>query len=433
MRLGLLRSASVVAFAALVGFMAAEPGSASVPGRSELSAEIQTAVVQSGSTPPQVVSRGWLGANFRVYEDESHNEIILVAETLPDGPAFIGGIRQGDHVVRVNGVPATGELFASVASRLVAGDPIAFTIRRGASTVEIALRAGERPDEATLRPRLVQIELDSAQAGFETRLRLIEQARGEGGVFFSAPHVRMVESDGQMQIVTELQVSDEPGRFQIRSGNGQPVSFELRFPDPDEARPLMAWIEADSLAGARVGERGIWERRLLELVTQVKNVQRSGSGGNTAQRNQTLVELERSLRETEARIGAPRTSPGNSLTLIEPLGDDVLFTSRQGVTLVPRPLAPYVTGRNRVAGAELREMNRDLAEYFQVDSGLLVTDVAEGSPAETAGLLSGDVLRSVNGTVVATVDQFREIMSRPVSGRTIDVIRRGATVRLQLR
>ena len=86
-----------------------------------------------------------------------------------------------------------------------------------------------------------------------------------------------------------------------------------------------------------------------------------------------------------------------------------------------------------MAGAELRELNRELAEYFDGTTGLLVTDVAEGSPAANAGLLSGDVLQSVNGAAVSSVDQFREIMARPDSMRTINVVRRGTTVRLRLR
>ena len=334
MSFALPRRASVVAFAALGASLSAGPERVSAASTTTISARVQTAVVQSQATP-RVVSRGWLGANFRVYEDESANEIILVTETLPDSPAFLNGIRPGDRVIRVNGTPATGDLFSSVASRLGAGDPIAFTLRRGETTIDIAMRAGERPDEATLLPRLVQIQLDSSQAVFEHRLRSIEQARGQEGVFFSAPHVRVVNSDGEMQIVAEFQSSAQPGQLLVRGGDGQSMSFEMRFPDPEEALPLLMWIQADSLAGGVVGERQAMDRRLMELVTQVKNLQ-GGTGRATTARNQRLVEMERALRESESRIASVRTNSGNSLRLIEPLDDDVLITSQEGVTLLRR-------------------------------------------------------------------------------------------------
>lgn len=427
-----IRNAAVVAITTL-----GVAGTATPTTATGLASSVALApqVTQTQSTTPitaRVGSRGWLGATFQFLEDGPESDMILVGRILPDSPAFASGIRPGDRIVQVNGAPVSGEAFRSIASRLGAGDPISLTIRRGGTTLDIAMRAGERPDESTLLPRLVQIQIDSARASFETRLRLIEEGGAQGGVFFSAPNVQVIEIDGQYQIVTGLPSQTEPGRVAVRQGDEETFRFELRFPEPDEAQPLIAWVHRDSVLNGPIGEKLLLQRRLSELVSQVNNVQRFETSVGAQERSRTLIELDRALSQTERRLIELSGDAGTLVTLIEPLDEEVLITNQQGVTLIQRPLAPYVTGRNRVAGAELREMNRDLAAYFNVANGLLVTDVAEGSPAENAGLLSGDVVVTVGGVSLRSVDQFRQIMARPVPNRVIEVIRRGTTLRLQL-
>lgn len=97
-----------------------------------------------------------------------------------------------------------------------------------------------------------------------------------------------------------------------------------------------------------------------------------------------------------------------------------------------RPLAPFVAGLNRVAGAELRPMNPGLARYFEVESGLLVTAVADGTPAAEAGLLPGDVLVEVDGSPVGTVPALRQALSTGLGPATLAVIRRGERIAIRI-
>ncbi|GEM_PF-494406 len=66
-------------------------------------------------------------------------------------------------------------------------------------------------------------------------------------------------------------------------------------------------------------------------------------------------------------------------------------------------------------GLVLAELNEDLAEYFDVkeDDGILVLEVLEDSPAETAGFRSGDVIVEFNGEDVPDVevllDELRDL------------------------
>ena len=97
-----------------------------------------------------------------------------------------------------------------------------------------------------------------------------------------------------------------------------------------------------------------------------------------------------------------------------------------------RPLSPYVAGLTRVAGAEVRSLKPGLGQYFGVDAGLLVTEVAEGTPAADAGLRGGDVIVASGGHEVATLEQLRERLSDR-GGRVLDVIRAGERISLTLR
>jgi predicted metalloprotease with PDZ domain len=99
-----------------------------------------------------------------------------------------------------------------------------------------------------------------------------------------------------------------------------------------------------------------------------------------------------------------------------------------------RPLAPFIVGANRVAGAEVRALNAGLSAYFEVETGVLVTNVAPGTPAADAGLRPGDVIQRVDGREVSQVEGVREALADPrVQTHRLDVVRRGESLTLSLR
>lgn len=59
-------------------------------------------------------------------------------------------------------------------------------------------------------------------------------------------------------------------------------------------------------------------------------------------------------------------------------------------------------------GISMRDIDDQLADFFQVKQGILVTNVMANSPAAEAGIKAGDVIVSFNGT---DVDTARELMS----------------------
>lgn len=86
-----------------------------------------------------------------------------------------------------------------------------------------------------------------------------------------------------------------------------------------------------------------------------------------------------------------------------------------------------------VLGITLGDLSPQLAEYFGVKDGVLVSSVHEGSVAERAGLKAGDVVTSVNGENVRTPAELRREVQRLDRGAefTIGVVREKKTLTLK--
>jgi serine protease Do len=76
-------------------------------------------------------------------------------------------------------------------------------------------------------------------------------------------------------------------------------------------------------------------------------------------------------------------------------------------------------------GASVQDLGPQLAEYFGVRGGVLVTSVREGSPAARAGLQAGDVITGLEGESVRTSAELRRRLARVEEGRefTLSVVR----------
>jgi serine protease Do len=58
---------------------------------------------------------------------------------------------------------------------------------------------------------------------------------------------------------------------------------------------------------------------------------------------------------------------------------------------------------------------------LKVDTGVLVLDVAIGSPADDAGLKQGDVIVSIGGTDVATVEELTQALHAATIGKALEI------------
>lgn len=90
---------------------------------------------------------------------------------------------------------------------------------------------------------------------------------------------------------------------------------------------------------------------------------------------------------------------------------------------LPERVMPFMGSRGRL-GVSVQSLTPELEEYFgATDGGVLVSSVAQDSPAARAGLKAGDVIASINGRrVSAAGDLMRELSD--LSGEiTIEILR----------
>ncbi len=74
-------------------------------------------------------------------------------------------------------------------------------------------------------------------------------------------------------------------------------------------------------------------------------------------------------------------------------------------------------------GIRIQEVTPNLAKSFglKTSGGALVTEVIDGSPAEDAGLLSGDVILTFDGKRIRTSDQLPWLASTAGTGRSVPI------------
>ena len=72
-------------------------------------------------------------------------------------------------------------------------------------------------------------------------------------------------------------------------------------------------------------------------------------------------------------------------------------------------------------GVNVQELSPQLAEYFGVNDGVLVSSVDEESVASAAGLQAGDVITSVDGRAVDDIDRFRRRLSAVGPGEEVSI------------
>lgn len=143
------------------------------------------------------------------------------------------------------------------------------------------------------------------------------------------------------------------------------------------------------------------------------------------------VQFRRLVRETP---------PGRSVTLtVLRDGHEQKLTIQVGsgrdvdVTALLRNVEPLRTynfkmeapeifiGSTPTLGIEAEDVSGQLGAYFGVpgEEGVLVREVSSGTPAAKAGVKAGDVITSVNGAVVRTVNELRQRLREDREEKTV--------------
>ena len=270
----------------------------------------------------------------------------------------------------------------------------------------------------------------------------------------------IVSLDGY--IVTNAHVVQHAQRIRVVLTDGRALESNVVGIDAISDLAVLK-VEADNLTAAKLGVSadamvGEWAIAIgnplglavedaqpavtVGVVSAVgRDFPRSGSESSTVYRD---------MIQTDASI-----NPGNSggplvNALGEVIGINAFILSESGgsvgigfaipidhVNKVVSELIKYGKPRTGRIGLYVTDITRFLAEELNVEdrSGVLVSEVTDRSPAHLAGVQVGDIIRQVNGTLVANRSEASELMYGLLVGDTVDFIieRNGQRIEVSLK
>jgi membrane-associated protease RseP (regulator of RpoE activity) len=383
--------------------------------------------------------RGWVGMSVYVDLTGPTRGTATITEVSDGSPAAKAGVKPGDILMTINGHGAQDQ-FGNVMMTLRAGDPVKAVLQRNGRRRLVQMTAVARPLEVASTPRWnISLGGDSMadvmfRAMDSLRLRLIQGGDGLLGVI-TVPGPDDVP-EGTPATVRLRSVGGDPGAMFGVPG-GSPVAGQLL---PEVRPPFSFYVFRGDRTDSLRTEMDQLNQEIRGLRAQRSERLRQLAAGSPPERAQAgsdaeLLRLNRSLDEAGRRASDLRSAmervakeeaqgqPGHVLGA----------TPGQVVTSSFRPLAPYLLGQNRAAGAEVVNLRPELAEYFQVDGGVLVVDVPEGTPAAQAGIQPGDVLTTIDGRAIRNIQELR--MGLSTSGAEpwrVTLVRKGRTLEVRL-
>lgn len=390
--------------------------------------------------------RGWLGVSFEVRtssDGTTTQTTTRVTDVMPGSPAAEAGVRAGDVLISFNGQDWTRQ-YAGV-GRLRPGDPVRLVVERNGRRQEIRMTAGTRPREAvtiTAVPSVVApdsiverlfLAMDSLRVriledeGFRYRIGDVRVERDSLTGSRSVVHLRRTSPD--LDVV--LAPFDLPVLEGIPGLSGPevrpPFGFYLfRGPASDSLARAMNELN-DAIRTLRARHAA----RTRELTAAARN-RLSRIGEDDPQLVQIDEELARlGTRADELKRAMEETSRGQAEGV--PVVAFDWTSDPEDTVTVYRPLAPYLLGQNRVAGAEVVDLRPELAEYFQVEGGILVVNVPDRTPASEAGIQPGDVLTHMDGSPLRSIEDLRRGLVRAADELPVTLVRKGRAIQVLLK
>jgi len=237
--------------------------------------------------------------------------------------------------------------------------------------------------------------------------------------------MRMLGGGGRLGVSLEEVGADDVSRLKLAGERGAVVT------DVEEGSAAeKAGIKKGDVI-VRFGGQDVWS------ASQLARLVRETPAGRTVDlevsREGSIQKLSVALAKADRNrlIGA---GPGV-------LGEDFHFEMPDLPELadLPRPPMPPMPpsfrlgpGQGRKLGLSYQELGDQLARYFKVEGGVLVTDVDADGPAGKAGIKAGDVIVRVGGKAVRDGGDLRDALRDAEAGSTaaIGVQREGRSMEL---
>ena len=402
-------------------------------------------------------SPGWIGISIAVVRTQTTSDgataTVVITDVNDPSPARAAGLRAGDVLLRINDIRDVRG-FENVASRLYLdpGDPVHIVYVRDGRRHQIDLMAGDRFRAEPAPTYTLRFQPDSM---VETAFRAMKSLR-----------VRLVQARGRNVPLVDVAVDPpdpDPVIARIRAREvivgrvTEPTRPDDRWLFPGLGTTVRSWVtqevqapfaffvfpgeqhdslqrEMDELNNSFREVRAREEERLRDLMRISGTLRDNEYDRQLVQIRGVLEDLSRrSSGLRKAMEEATVSTASNRYALSFSTGRVQEREREREPRAEFRPLAPYLLGQNRAIGAEVMDLRPELAAYFQVDGGVLVTDVPNETPAAAAGIKPGDVITRIDGIAVRSVQGLRLALSRTDATIPLTLVRQGATRTVLLR
>ena len=245
----------------------------------------------------------------------------------------------------------------------------------------------------------------------------------------------VISADGY--IVTNNHVIDGADEIEIEFYSGKTLPAKVVGTDPNTDVAVLKVDSPDPLPFVKFGNSD--EARVGDWVLALGNPLGQGfsaSSGIVSARNRELSGTYDDYLQTDAAInrgnsGGPLFNMagevvGVNTAILSPNGGSIgigFSMASNVVSSVVSQLQEFGETRRGWLGVKIQDVTPDMAEALglSADAGAMVTDVPDG-PAKEAGLQSGDVITSFDGTEVTDTRSLVRRVAEASEGSTVDVV-----------
>lgn len=397
------------------------------------------------------VPRSWIGVGFKHLERTGLDRGVFIDSVDADGPAYAAGLRAGDVLIALDGLPVTvrfpeevPDLLALIAAHPV-GKPMTIRYERKGEPGSITLTTQplqlDEGDSVSLRKwglTIAQIteyqakwrNLDSTEGAMVESTRsgtpaeLAEPALQWGDIVHAIDGQPIVTIRDMVGVYTSLDEDEDRPEYVLISfsrGDSQLVTA-LRTSMPDSADPPRdlprAWLGVDT------------QPVVPELARHLTNPDNLGFRITRIYPGTTAAESDLKVGDIVTAINGDAVMPlaieqagmfgreirqldvGSEATLSIVRGDDAIEVAVKLERSRTRP-EEAKRERNRDFGLTVRAItffDRIDRRWADDVRGVIVDDVERGGWASAGGLMSGDLIQQIDDHEVAKLSDFADAM-----------------------
>lgn len=231
----------------------------------------------------------------------------------------------------------------------------------------------------------------------------------------------MESSGGYLGVQTEEISKENFSKFGLRDVRGVAIGKVV-----DGSPAAAAGLQNGDVIVKVNGDEITSGRKLTRLISEI-------SPDHTAKVTVLRNGSEKDVTVTLGKRPTPKFADGNFAFSFP--GENFDFKDLPELKNLPRmPAAPgepnapepfvFAFGNRRQIGVGLTPLTKQLGDHFGVESGALVNNVREDSPAAKAGLKAGDIIVEADGKAVKNeADVIRAIAEKKEGDITLTIIR----------